>query len=135
MSSDPAKTTEEWPWLKKKNKKDNGGQKSEVEWIGAGVHSEGGQIFYSKAILQGDLAVSVGNTVLLEPCDQISNMFDGPEGATAHLIWYCWAANTVFSWTEDDMEIFQWPDCQDGPLLSIAQRCKVLCRQELPGRS
>ena len=53
-------------------------------------------------------------------------MFDGPEGATAHLIWYCRAADTVLSETEDETEIFQWPDCQDGPLLSILRRCQVL---------
>ena len=51
----------------KKKKKRKGRQKSEVEGIIAGVCGEGEQIFYS--ILQGDLAVSVGNTILLERCD------------------------------------------------------------------
>ena len=97
-------------------------------------------MFYHKAILQGYLEVSVDDTVLLELADssnphfvaQISNMFQGPEGSTAHMIWYGMAANMVLGWTKDEMEIFGWPHCQDGPLLSISQRCQV--RQEPPAQ-
>ena len=123
---------------RKKNKKDKGGQ-SEVKWVGAGVRCEG-ITYFRTFILQGDLEVSVGDAVLVQPKDssiphnvaKISNMFEGPEGATAHLIWYGRAADTVIGWTDDEREIYQWPHCQDSPLLSILQKCKVLGRQELP---
>ena len=43
-------------------------EKSEVEWIGAGVHGEG-KTYYRTAILRGDIRVSIGKTILLQPAD------------------------------------------------------------------
>ena len=55
----------------------------------------------------------------------ISHLFDGPSGATVHLIWFGRASDTVLGETEDDRELFQLLDCQDGPLESIVKKCDV----------
>ena len=114
-------------------KKKTKGNHKDVQWIGDGVDGGKRKMFYKGAVLDGDLTVSVGDTVLIQPTDpsiplyvaEISNLFDGPSGATAHVIWYGRGADTVLGETSDDTELFQLTDCEDQPLLSIWKKCEV----------
>ena len=116
------------PKRRKKSKRNN-----DVKWLGEGVAVAGGRTYYKSAILDGHLIVSQGDKVIVQPKEReiphyvavISHLFDGPSGATVHLIWFGRASDTVLGGTEDDRELFQLLDCQDGPLESIVKKCEV----------
>ena len=120
------KSSEKTP--KKKTK----GNHKDVEWLGEAVTAKR-KTYYKSAILDGELTVSIGDTVLIQPSDpstplyvaRISNLFSGPHGDTAHVVWYSRGTDTVLGEASDPTEIFQLTDCEDQPLLSIWKKCTV----------
>ena len=104
----------------------------DVEWVGSGA-KEGRKTYYTSAILDGNLTICIGDTVLIQP-DQssiplyiakVSNMYDGPDGATAHVQWFRRGIDTILGEAGDPSELFLLTDCEDQPLLSIWKKCNV----------
>ena len=68
------------------------GKHKDVEWEGEGI-KKGRKTYYKSAVLDGDLTITLGDTVLIQPSDPatplyvaiVNNMFDGPDGAMAHV--------------------------------------------------
>ena len=124
------------PQPKSAEKKTKGNHK-DVEWLGEAVATKK-KTYYKSAILDGELTVSVGDTVLIQPSDPsiplyvatISNLFQGPQGAKAHVIWYGRGADTVLGEASDPTELFKLTDCEDQPLLSIWKKCHVEVRPQ-----
>ena len=79
---------------------DNSNQ--DVKFIGAG-HKEGRRTYFRSAILNGDLTVTIGDTVLLQPHDpsiplyvaRVAKIFVGPHGPRVHVQWFGRGVDTV----------------------------------------
>ena len=108
------------------------GKHKDVEWKGEGT-KKGRKTYYNTAILDGDLTLTLGDTVLIQPTDPstplyvaiINNMFDGPDGYTAHVQWYGRGTDTMLGESADPSELFLLTDCEDQPLLSVWKKCSV----------
>jgi len=113
------------------------GKHKDVEWKGEGT-KKGRKTFYKTALLDGDLTVTLGDTVLIQPTDPstplyvaiIANMFDGPDGPTAHVQWFGRGTDTMLGEAADPSELFLLTDCEDQPLLSVWKKCTVNMRSE-----
>ena len=109
---------------------DNSNQ--DVKFIGAG-HKEGRRTYYRSAILNGDLTVTIGDTVLLQPHDpsiplyvaRVAKIFVGPQGPRVHVQWFGRGVDTVLGEAADPSELFLLTECEDQPLLSIWKKCTV----------
>ena len=107
---------------------------TDSQWIGNGV-SDGRRrrLYYSSVVLDGHLTVTIGDTVLIQPTDpsvplyvaQVVNMFDGADGARAHVRWFGRGVDTVLGAAGDPTELFLLTECEDRPLLSIWRKCSV----------
>ena len=107
---------------------------TDSQWIGNGV-SDGRRrrLYYSSVVLDGNLTVTIGDTVLIQPTDpsvplyvaQVVNMFDGADGARAHVRWFGRGLDTVLGAAGDPTELFLLTECEDRPLLSIWRKCSV----------
>ena len=107
---------------------------TDSRWIGNGV-SDGRRrrLYYSSVVLDGHLTVTIGDTVLIQPTDpsvplyvaQVVNMYDGADGARAHVRWFGRGVDTVLGEAGDPAELFLLTECEDRPLLSIWRKCSV----------
>jgi len=113
------------------------GKHKDVEFTGEGV-KKGRKTYYEKAILDGDLSLTLGDTVLIQPTDPstplyvaiLVNMSDGPDGYTAHVQWYGRGTDTMLGEAADPTELFLLTDCEDQPLLSVWKKCNVEMKAE-----
>merc|ERR1719228_3121263 len=113
------------------------GKHKDVEWKGEGT-KKGRRTFYETAVLDGDLTLTLGDTVLIQPTDPstplyvaiLVNMSDGPDGYTAHVQWYGRGTDTMLGEAADPTELFLLTDCEDQPLLSVWKKCNVEIKSE-----
>ena len=120
------------PDAKSKEKKDAKKVHKEVEWRGEGV-VEGRRTYYTGALLDGELEVALGDTVLISPSDPsiplyvatVSKLYDGRDGPTVHVIWFSRGTDTMFGDAADPTQLFLIDDCEDQPLLSVYRKCTV----------
>ena len=105
----------------------------EVEWQGKG-RKVGKRTYYNSALMDGEISVSVGDTVLIQPeqdniplyIAKIITIFDGSDGAMTHVQWFGRNIDTVLGEEAGDKtEVFLLTECEDQPLLSIWRHCQV----------
>merc|ERR1719370_853945 len=112
----------------KKEKEKKGSKKvhKEVEWKGEGV-KEGRKTYYSGAILDGEVEVMQGDTVLISPSEPsiplyvgtVGKLFEGRDGPTVHVQWFCRGTDTMLGEAGDPTQLFRIDQCEDQPLLSV----------------
>ena len=110
-------------------------EKQSVEWQGEGLATEDGRTYYGSVTLDGELTVSVGDTVLVKPTmrvARVSNLFTESEGEEnmAHLVWFARGVDTVLRETADRSEVFQLTECEDQPLASVWGKCSLQMRPQ-----
>jgi len=108
------------------------GKHKDVEWIGEGV-KKGRKTYYKSALLDGDVTVELGDNVLIQPEEAsiplyvatLANLYEGPDGCTAHVQWFSRSTDTMLGEAGDPTELFKVNQCEDQPLLAVWKKCNV----------